>query len=173
MKMRKEEGGSGMYQTRWIRSISVAALILAFAACEKAQEPIKGAIQLKATKVGEVTDLAGPTDRCGAPDGQKDQGIRLQIPPEQGSRVSYLELFATGNALGQWSSCSAPTARTPRFEVTEEGSDKPMGEKLDLSKGGVFFIHVADNGAFDDQATFELKGVDKNGREVFRVMVSG
>jgi hypothetical protein len=186
MKMRKGERGSGMSQARCIRIISVVALMSALAACENAQEPTrqtrepikqtqeptKSAGQLKATKIGEVSDLAGPSSKqCAKPDGQKDQGIRLQIPPELGTKVSSVALFAYGKITGQWSSCSAPIPGW-RFAVVEEGSDKPMDEKLDLSKGGVFVIHVADNGAFADQSDFELAGMDKDGQEVFRVTVT-
>src|SRR2546422_293461 len=179
MKMRKEEGGSGMYQTNCIRSISVVALVLTLAACEKAQEPTRQAqepakadIQLKATKIGEVSDLVAPLGECDKRDGQKDQGIRLQIPSELGEKVSYLELLAKGSK-GRWDSCTGPDKGTIwRLEVTEEGSDKPMGEALNLSKGGIFVIHAADNGAFADQSALELKGLDKDGQGVFRVEVT-
>jgi hypothetical protein len=191
MKMRKEERGYDMYQTRCIQSISVVALMLALAACEntqeltrqtqeptkqaqeptrQAQEPTKGALQLKVTKIGEVSDLVGPSSECDKPDGRKDQGIRLQIPSEMGAKVSYLELLATKKVSGKWASCAAPDAGAWRLAVTEEGSDKPTGN---LSKGGVFVLHAADNGAFSDQGTLELKGMDKDGQEVFRLTISG
>src|SRR5262245_35058629 len=126
MKMRKEEGGSGVYQTRCIRSISVVALVLALAACENTQEePTRQAQELaegaKATKIGEVSDLVGPSIECDKPDGQKDQGIRLQIPPELGAKVSYLQLLAaqkgSSEESGSWASCTAPV-RAWRLEVT-------------------------------------------------------
>src|SRR5262245_34565628 len=169
--MRKEEGGSGMCQTGWIRSISVVALVLALAACQQeAQTPTGGTVMKpEATKIGEVSDLVGPSFQCASPDGQKDQGIRLKIPPELGAKVSYLELLASGEINGKWASCAASEAGAWSLETTEEGSDKPM---QDLSKGGSFVIHAADNGAFK-QSTLELIGKEKSGQEVFRVTVSG
>jgi len=170
MKMRKEEGDSGMYQTNCIHSICTVALMLALAACEKAREPTKAAIQLKATKIGEVSDLVTLLS-CEKRDGQKDQGIRLQIPPEKGAQVSYMELRASGTT-GVWDSCSAPVTGTWKLQVAEEGADEPMGPHLDLSKGGVFVLHYTDNETVATQATFELKGMDKDGQEIFRVTVS-
>ena len=163
-----------MYQTNCVRSICAVALTLALAACENTQEPARQAQEpakgVKATKIGEVSDLVGSSSKCDTPDGQKDQGIRLQIPPELGAKVSYLELFSTGKVSGKWASCAAPDAGAWRLAVTEEGSDKPTEN---LSKGGVFVVHAADNGAFSDQATLELKGMGKDGQEVFQLTISG
>lgn len=122
---------------------------------------------VSAVKADEAGDLVGPSDKCEG-DGSKDQTIRLSIRPELGRRISDIELASMGKTPGRWVSCDA-AGGSWRLAVVEKAAN--TGRRPEFFRGGSFIVHFHDNGSVAQGSPMKLRGIGKDGEEVFSVEV--